>query len=103
MPKARSHNDLRDSLIALGDRDRSRKRQLAKLHRWACPQSVARRRESAQDDNTAVSLAVAYKYVFGAGWVQAIVIGIVGGIIALVLLVILVAVVLIPIGLMGGN
>ena len=55
------------------------------------------------DDNTAVSLAVAYKYVFGAGWVQAIVIGIVGGIIALVLFVILVAVVLIPIGLMGGN
>ena len=32
LPKARSHNDLRDSLIALGDRDRSRKRQLAKLH-----------------------------------------------------------------------
>ncbi len=48
-------------------------------------------------------MAVAYKYVFGAGWVQAIVIGIVGGIIALVLFVILVAVVLIPIGLMGGN
>ncbi len=37
LPKARSHNDLRDSLIALGDRNRSRKRQLAKLHRAGWP------------------------------------------------------------------
>ncbi len=46
------------------------------------------------------ALAVAYKYVFDAGWVQAAVIGIIGGIIALVLFVILVAVVLTPIGLL---
>jgi len=49
------------------------------------------------------ALAVAYKYVFDAGWVQAVVIGIVGGIIALVLFVVLVAMVLMPIGLMGGE
>ncbi|MCH7727966.1 MAG: hypothetical protein IH991_16040 [Planctomycetes bacterium] len=35
------------------------------------------------------ALAVAYEYVFDAGWVQAAAIGIVGGIIALVLFVIL--------------
>ena len=46
------------------------------------------------------ALAVAYKYVFDAGWVQAAVIGIVGGIIALVLFVILAAAVLTPIGLL---
>ena len=47
------------------------------------------------------ALAIAYKYVFDAGWLQAIVIGIVGGIIALVLFVILIVAVLIPLGLMS--
>ena len=45
------------------------------------------------------ALAVAYKYVFDAGWVQAIVIGGVGGIIALLLFVLLMVTVLRPLGL----
>ena len=45
------------------------------------------------------ALAVTYKYVFDAGWVQAVVIGIIGGTIALVLFVILAAAVLTPMGL----
>lgn len=48
------------------------------------------------------ALAVAYKYVFDAGWVQAAVIGMVGGIIALVLFALLVVGVLTPFGLTGG-
>ena len=49
------------------------------------------------------ALAVAYKYVFDAGWVQAIVIGFVGGIIALVLFVLLVTLVLAPFGMMQAS
>ena len=49
------------------------------------------------------ALAVAYKYVFDAGWVQAIVMGIVGGLIALVLFVLLLVVVLGPLGLIAGS
>ena len=45
------------------------------------------------------ALAVAYKYVFDAGWVQAIVIGTVGGVIALLLFVFLMVTVLRPLGL----
>ena len=45
------------------------------------------------------ALAVAYKFVFDAGWVQAIVMGTVGGVIALVLFLILLAIVLAPLGL----
>ncbi len=52
LPKARTHNDLRDSLIALGDRDRSRKRQLAKLHRWACYVSLRPKPFVTKDDNS---------------------------------------------------
>lgn len=48
-------------------------------------------------------MAVAYKYVFDAGWVQAIVIGIIGGIIALVLFIILLIAVLAPMGLLAGG
>ena len=47
------------------------------------------------------ALAVAYKFVFSAGWVQAIVIGLVGGTIALVLFAILMVAVLTPLGLLG--
>jgi len=46
------------------------------------------------------ALAVAYKYVFDAGWVQALVIGLIGGIIALVLFIMLLAAVLTPLGIM---
>lgn len=49
------------------------------------------------------ALALAYKFVFDAGWVQAIVMGLVGGLIALTLFVILVSVVLAPFGLVGGG
>ena len=42
------------------------------------------------------ALAVAYKYVFDAGWVQAAVIGTVGGVIAMVLFVVLTIAVLTP-------
>ncbi len=49
------------------------------------------------------ALALAYKYVFDAGWVQAAVMGTVGGIIALVLFVVLLTAVLTPFGLMTGN
>jgi hypothetical protein len=49
------------------------------------------------------ALAVAYKYVFDAGWIQAIVIGIIGGIIALVLFFILLVAVLVPLGLLAGG
>jgi hypothetical protein len=49
------------------------------------------------------ALAVAYKYVFDAGWVQAIVIGIIGGIIALVLFILLLIAVLAPMGLLAGE
>ena len=45
------------------------------------------------------ALALAYKFVFDAGWVQAIVMGTVGGVIALVLFLILLTVVLAPLGL----
>ena len=48
------------------------------------------------------ALAVAYKYVFDAGWTQALVIGIIGGIIALVLFTILAVAVLAPIEVMMG-
>lgn len=48
------------------------------------------------------ALAVAYKYVFDAGWVQAIVIGLAGGFIALFLFLILLATVMVPLGLMGS-
>jgi len=47
------------------------------------------------------ALAFAYKFVFDAGWVQAAVMGTVGGFIAVVLWVILMAVVLTPLGLVG--
>ena len=58
LPEARSHNDLRDSLIALGDRDRSGKRQLAKLHRWACHVSSRPKPFVTQDDNTSCALGL---------------------------------------------
>ncbi len=50
-----------------------------------------------------IPLAIAYKFVFDAGWVQAIVIGTIGGFIALVLFFLLMVAVLIPIGLVAGN
>jgi hypothetical protein len=43
------------------------------------------------------ALALAYKYVFDAGWTQAIVMGLVGGIIALILFMILMMLVISPI------
>lgn len=49
------------------------------------------------------ALAVAYKYVFDAGWTQAIVIGIIGGLIALVLFIVLIVAVLMPLGLMAAS
>jgi hypothetical protein len=49
------------------------------------------------------ALAMAYKYVFDAGWVQAAVIGTIGGIIAWVLFIILLAAILMPFGLLGRN
>lgn len=49
------------------------------------------------------ALALAYKYVFDAGWTQAIVMGIAGGLIALVLFFVLIAVILTPLGLLGGG
>jgi hypothetical protein len=49
------------------------------------------------------ALALAYKYVFDAGWLQAAVIGIVGGFIAFVLFVLLLLAVLTPWGLLGGT
>ena len=49
------------------------------------------------------ALAVAYKYVFDAGWVQAAVMGIVGGGIALGLFIILLIEILTPLGLLGGG
>ena len=49
------------------------------------------------------AMAVAYKYVFDAGWTQAIVMGTVGGVIALVLFIILLLAVLTPLGLLGGT
>jgi len=47
-----------------------------------------------------VALAVAYKYVFDAGWIQAVVIGAMGGVVALVLFVFLLVLILHPLGLM---
>ena len=47
------------------------------------------------------ALAVAYKYVFDAGWVQAAVIGIVGGLIAFVLFLLLIVAVVTPLGLLA--
>jgi hypothetical protein len=47
------------------------------------------------------ALAVAYKYVFDAGWTQAIVMGTIGGIIAAVLFLLLVYTVLMPMRLIG--
>jgi hypothetical protein len=49
------------------------------------------------------ALALAYKYVFDAGWTQAIVMGLVGGVIALVLFILLVAMILAPMGILGGG
>jgi hypothetical protein len=49
------------------------------------------------------ALAVAYKFVFDAGWVQAIVMGTVGGVIALVLFLLMLMAVLTPLGLLGGS
>ena len=49
------------------------------------------------------ALAIAYKYVFDAGWVQALIMGTVGGIIALVLFVILVGAILAPLGIIAGS
>jgi hypothetical protein len=48
------------------------------------------------------ALAVAYKFVFDAGWVQAVIMGTVGGVIALILFVLLLVGVLAPLGLIGG-
>ena len=45
------------------------------------------------------ALAVAYKFVFDAGWFQAFIIGSVGGIIAVVLFLLLMQAVLTPLGL----
>ncbi|MGO8688771.1 MAG: hypothetical protein ACLQLG_03990 [Thermoguttaceae bacterium] len=45
------------------------------------------------------ALAIAYKYVFDAGWVQGIVMGLAGGFIALVLFEILLKIILTPFGL----
>lgn len=42
------------------------------------------------------ALAVAYKFVFDAGWVQAVVIGIVGGVISLVLFILLMIFIVAP-------
>jgi hypothetical protein len=49
------------------------------------------------------ALAVAYKYVFDAGWIQAIVMGIVGGLIALVLFLLMLQVLLAPYGIGAGS
>ncbi len=49
------------------------------------------------------ALAIAFKYVFDAGWLQAAVIGIVGGTIALVLFFILMTIVLTPFGLLSAS
>jgi len=49
------------------------------------------------------ALAAAYKFVFDAGWIQAIVIGIVGGVIAFVLFITLTIIVLVPAGLILGS
>ena len=46
------------------------------------------------------AMAVAYKYVFYAGWTQALVMGTIGGIIALVLFAILVTLILAPMGIL---
>ena len=42
------------------------------------------------------ALAVAYKFVFDAGWVQALVMGVVGGVIALLLFILLISLVVGP-------
>ncbi|RIK72942.1 MAG: hypothetical protein DCC68_25690 [Planctomycetota bacterium] len=49
------------------------------------------------------ALALAYKYVFDAGWTQAIVMGLAGGAIALVLFVILIVAILAPLGVLAGG
>ena len=49
------------------------------------------------------ALALAYKYVFDAGWIQAIVIGLFGGGIALTLFIAMVTLVLTPMGLIGAQ
>jgi hypothetical protein len=49
------------------------------------------------------ALAVAYKFVFDAGWPQALIMGTVGGIIALVLFIFLIISVLTPLGLLTGS
>ncbi len=46
------------------------------------------------------ALAIAYKFVFDAGWVQALVMGGLGGFIALVLFLLLLRIILTPLGLM---
>jgi len=45
------------------------------------------------------ALAVAYKFVFDAGWVQAAIMGGLGGLIALVLFIVLMRIILMPLGL----
>lgn len=47
------------------------------------------------------ALAIAYKYVFDAGWIQAIVMCTVGGVVALVLFILLIVAVLTPFHLLG--
>ena len=47
------------------------------------------------------ALAAAYKFVFDAGWNQAVLMGTIGGIIALVLFFMLIHNVLVPLGLLG--
>jgi hypothetical protein len=47
------------------------------------------------------ALAVAYKFVFDAGWTQAIVMGTAGGLIAVVLFIIMLTAILTPFGLIG--
>ncbi len=48
------------------------------------------------------ALAMAYKFVFDAGWVQALVMGTIGGVIAIVLFLILITLVLTPLGLLAA-
>jgi len=47
------------------------------------------------------ALAIAYKFAFDAGWVQAVVMGLIGGLIALVLFILLLNAIVAPLGLQG--
>ena len=49
------------------------------------------------------ALALAYKFVFQAGWTQAAIMGTVGGLIAFVLFFLLIACCLAPLHLLGAN